>query len=137
MMRRFYRLVFSILWILAFACSRHRGPGPLSPGEALKRFRLDADFRIELFASEPHVVDPVEVVFDEAGKAYVAEMLDYPDDPPQGKPPRGRIRLLEDTDGDGRIDKSTVFADKLLQVSSVLPWKGGVIVTAAPEIIYL
>ncbi|PYV08700.1 MAG: dehydrogenase, partial [Acidobacteria bacterium] len=73
----------------------------------------------------------------ETGRVYAAEMRDYPEDPPAGKPPRGRIRLLEDTDGDGRIDRATVFADHLLEVTSMLPWKGGLIVCAAPEILYL
>jgi putative membrane-bound dehydrogenase-like protein len=82
-------------------------------------------------------VDPVEITFDEDGRAYVAEMRDYPEDPPPGKHPRSRIRLLEDVDGDGRVDRSTLFADNLLEVTSILPWKGGVIVTAAPDILYL
>src|SRR5438105_1994274 len=123
--------------LLGASCSKRGAPGSLSPEESLKSFHLPDDLRIELFASEPHVVDPVEIAFDEAGRAYVAEMRDYPEDPLPGKPPRSRIRLLEDRDGDGQVDHSTVFADQLLQVSSVLPWKGGLIVTAAPDIIYL
>ena len=119
------------------ACSRRRDSGPLSPEQALGTFRLREEFRIELFASEPLVVDPVEVAFDERGRAYVAEMLDYPDDPAPGQAPRSLVRLVEDRDGDGRADAATVFADKLLQVTSVLPWNGGVIVTAAPDILFL
>jgi len=124
---------------LAPGCSRARHPDskPLSPEDALKSFKLNDDFRIELYAAEPNVVDPVEVAFDEIGRVWVAEMRDYPEDPPAGKPPRGRIRLLEDTDGDGRIDRGTVFADNLLEVTSILPWKGGLIVCAAPDILYL
>src|SRR5439155_19924989 len=78
-----------------------------------------------------------EMAFDENGKIYVAEMMDYPEDPPPGKPARSRIRLLEDSDGDGRIDRSAVFADKVLAVSGFMPWKGGLIVTSAPDILYL
>ena len=116
-------------------CSRHRGPGALSPEQSIKTFHLS--LRVDLFAAEPNVVDPVEIVFDEDGRAYVAEMRDYPDDPRPGQPPRSRIRLLEDTDGDGTIDRSVVFADNLLQATSMLPWKGGLIVTSAPDILYL
>jgi putative membrane-bound dehydrogenase-like protein len=96
----------------------------------------NGDFHVELFASEPLVFDPVEMVFDENGKVYVCEMLDYPDDPPQGEPARSRIVLLEDTDGDGKPDKRTVFADHILEVSGIMPWKGGLIVTSAPDILY-
>jgi putative membrane-bound dehydrogenase-like protein len=98
--------------------------------------RVNGDFHVELFASEPLVFDPVEMAFDENGKIYVCEMLDYPDDPPQGEPARSRIILLEDTDGDGKPDKRTVFADHVLEVSGILPWKGGLIVTSAPDILY-
>src|SRR5262249_20755657 len=81
---------------------------PLSPEEALQTFRLPDDLRIELFAAEPHVQSPVAMAFDENGRIYVVEMSDYP----LGKR-GGRVKLLQDTDGDGRIDRSTVFADKL------------------------
>lgn len=114
-----------------------RESGPLSPGQALQTFRIAEGFRIELFAAEPHVVDPVEMVFDESGGVYVAELLDNPDDPPEGGAPLSRIKHLEDTDGDGRIDTHTVFADRLLAVEGIAPWKGGLIATAAPDILYL
>ena len=52
----------------------------------MKKIRLSGDFHLELFATEPDVVDPVEMAFDENGRVYVAEMRDYPDDPPAGKP---------------------------------------------------
>ena len=65
--------------------------------------RLSDDFHVELFAAEPDVMSPVEMAFDENGNIYVAEMMDYPDDPPAGKPARSRIRLLQDTDGDGKV----------------------------------
>ena len=110
---------------------------PLSPEDALKSLRVAADLEIELFASEPYVVDPVELVFDHRGRAYVAEMLDYPFDPPPGEPAKSRVRLLVDRDRDGRVDSSTIFADNLLQTSSLLPWNGGLLVTAAPHILYL
>ncbi len=122
-------------------CGRkHPDSRPFSPADSLKTFQLSEDFRVELFAAEPQVVDPVEIVFDENGRIYVAEMLDYPEDPPPGKPARSRIKMLEDTNGDGRIDgrdRAVVFADQVLEVSGILPWKGGLIVCSAPDILFM
>ncbi|HUS08335.1 MAG TPA: PVC-type heme-binding CxxCH protein [Bryobacteraceae bacterium] len=109
----------------------------LTPGDSLKSMRLSEDFHVELFAAEPDVMSPVEMVWDENGKLYVAEMMDYPDDPLPGKPVRSRIRLLEDTDGDGKIDRTSIFADNVLAVSGIIPWKGGLIVTSAPDILFM
>jgi putative membrane-bound dehydrogenase-like protein len=108
----------------------------VAPQDAEKTLRLSEPFTAELFAAEPDVVDPVEMVFDEDGRIYVAEMRDYPDDPAPGKPARSRIRLLEDAGGDGRFERSTIFADQVLEVSGLMPWKGGLIVTSAPDILY-
>jgi putative membrane-bound dehydrogenase-like protein len=110
---------------------------PRSPEESLKSIRVSPVFKVDLFANEPMVYDPVEMVFDENGRIFVAEMVDYPEDPPKGQPARSRIVMLEDTDGDGKIDRRTVFADHVLEVSGLLPWKGGLIVTSAPDILYL
>jgi putative membrane-bound dehydrogenase-like protein len=130
------RLVPALVLLALTGCGRS-GPGSLSPSQALKSFQLSEPFRLELFAAEPDILDPVDMVFDESGRAFVAEMLDLPYDPADGKPALSRIRMLEDTDGDGRADRSTVFAENVLQVSGLLPWKGGFIVPAAPEILYL
>ncbi len=129
----------SVLGIIALLSPIGCSPSTaaLSPEDGLKSLQIADHFRVELFAAEPHVVDPVELVFDERGQAFVAEMLDYPFDPSPGKSPRGRIKLLEDRNRDGRVDHSTIFADKLLQVAGLLPWKGGLLVTAAPNILYL
>ena len=115
----------------------HRDAGPLSPQEALASFRIAEGFRIELFAAEPHVVDPVDLAIDENGGVYVAELGDNPEDPPAGARPLSRIKYLQDTDGDGVVDKHTIFADQLLAVEGIAPWKGGLITTAAPDILYL
>lgn len=123
--------------LLAAACSAGPGRAPLTPEEALETFRIHDGFRIEIFAAEPHVRDPVELAFDARGRAFVLEMLDYPYDPAPGQPGRSRIRLLEDPDADGRVDRSTVFADDLRQASSLHPWKDGLLVAAAPDILYL
>jgi putative membrane-bound dehydrogenase-like protein len=117
-------------------CRRSTG-GSLTPEQALESFRFSEPFRIELFASEPMVRDPVEIAFDENGRAYVADMQDHPYEPPKGEKPRSRIVWLEDTDGDGKADRSGVFADDLALVSGLLPFRGGLIVTHAPDILYL
>jgi putative membrane-bound dehydrogenase-like protein len=128
-------ILYTVLFLVSCS-SKHPDAPSLSAEESLKSMHVNGDFHVELFASEPLVFDPVEMVFDENGKVYVCEMLDYPDDPPQGEPARSRIVLLEDTDGDGKPDKRTVFADHVLEVSGIMPWKGGLIVTSAPDILY-
>ncbi|MEO5647111.1 MAG: PVC-type heme-binding CxxCH protein [Chitinophagaceae bacterium] len=133
--RKITYYLFSIL-IFANACSGKRYPDPLSPEDALKSFSLNDDFTIEIFAAEPFVQDPIDMIFDDEGNAYVVEMPDYPYPPKDGKG-AGRIRLLMDTSGDGRIDKSIIFADSITEATSILPWKGGLLVTAAPYIMYL
>jgi putative membrane-bound dehydrogenase-like protein len=123
--------------LLGAACSKKNPEEKaMTPQDSIKAMHLSDDFHIELFASEPDVMSPVEMAFDEGGKIYVAEMMDYPDDPPEGKPVRSRIRLLQDTQGNGKF-KTTVFADHVLAVSGFMPWKGGLIVTSAPDILFM
>src|SRR5580658_1495885 len=129
-------LMFQLEHNLASCGKRSNGPGPRSPQDELQTFHVNDDLNVELFASEPDVMSPVEMVFDEDGRIYVAEMLDYPADPPPGERARSRIRLLE-TDSAGKIVRTTVFADNVLEVSGLMPWKGGLIVTSAPDILYL
>src|SRR3954454_24904792 len=124
--------------ILLTACSKKSAEErSLTAQDSLKTMRLSEDFHVELFAAEPDVMSPVEMAFDENGKIYIAEIMDYPADPPAGKPARSRSRLLEDTNGDGKIDRTTIFADQVLAVSGFMPWKGGLIVTSAPDILYM
>jgi putative membrane-bound dehydrogenase-like protein len=114
------------------------GPGkPLSPQEALKQFRLDAGLRIELVAAEPTIQSPVAMTFDPQGRIWVVEMQDYPNGPAKGEKPRGRIRILEDKDGDGYYESATTFADNLLFANGLMLWKDGAIVTMAPHIVHL
>lgn len=137
---RIWILAAGLLAIFVVGCSRtpaNTDQPPKTPQESLQSMKLSENFDLELYATEPHVVDPVDMAWDENGRVYVAEMLDYPDDPPPGKPVRSRIRVLEDKNGDGVIDSSYIYADKLLQVSGLMPWKGGLIVGAAPDILYL
>lgn len=110
---------------------------PLSPEESLKKLHVPAGFRVELAAAEPLVLDPVAFDWDERGRLWVVEMADYPLGMDNKGKSGGRIRVLEDTDGDGRYDKSTVFADGLNFPNGILTWRDGVIVTAAPDILFL
>lgn len=111
--------------------------GPTDPVKALKEFRLSPGLRIELVAAEPQIESPVAMAFDEDGRLWVVEMKDYPYGPPKGKPPQGRIKILEDRDGDGVYETSTLFADNLLFANGIMPWRGGVIVTQAPSILHM
>ncbi len=124
-----------LLAIVLFSCKRKSlYEGPLSPEESMKTFQFAENFKAEIFASEPLVIDPVSMQYDGNGNAYVVGMLDaYKPDAVKGK---GKIVLLKDTNGDGRADTSTVFVDSLREATSVLPWKGGLLVCAAPNITY-
>ena len=111
-------------------------PGPKTPQASLKSMVPRPGFRVELVAAEPLVLDPVAFDWGPDGRLWVVEMADYPVGVDgQGKP-GGRIRVLEDSDGDGTYDKSTVFMDKVGFPSGVLPWRNGILVTAAPNIFY-
>jgi putative membrane-bound dehydrogenase-like protein len=121
------------------ACQPPGGPvppatdPPYASDVALATFEIAPGFRIEPFAAEPLVMDPVAMEIDEAGRLYVVEMPGYPLDTGGS----GRIKLLTDTDGDGRPDTSTVFADSLVLPNGILRWKQGVLVTDAPDVLYL
>ena len=107
--------------------------GALSPEEGLASYEVAEGFQIELFASEPLISDPVDMAVDEYGRIYVVEMPGYPLD----KSHTGKIKLLRDTDGDGVMDQSILFADQLMFPNGVMPWKKGVMVTDAPHVLYL
>ena len=110
--------------------------GPLTPDRAANTFRIEPGLRLELVAAEPLVVSPVALAFDERGRMFVAENEGYPTGPGEGKPPAGRIVMLEDTDDDGRMDRRTVFADGLTFPNGVMPWNGGLVVTCAPDVFH-
>ena len=133
-------IVLSVLLVAFVSCGgEKKGPydtDATAPEDARGTLQIVDDFNAELFAAEPHVFDPVEICFDESGGIYVAEMLDYPYDPEEGETPRSRIRYLIDSDNDGIVDDSVVFADEILQATSVFPWKGGLFVASAPDILY-
>ena len=135
-MKRFLLLLLG-LQLLNTGCGPDPASTPPSPEEMLETFRISDEFRVEIFAAEPDVTDPVDLAFDAQGRAWVAEMRDYPYQPPEGGPFLSRVRVLEDRDGDGRADHSTIFAEGLPNVKSVLPWKDGLLVSSAPHILYL
>src|SRR5262249_5169098 len=99
-------------------------------------FRIHPGFRIELAAAEPLLASPVAVDFDEDGRLYVVEFLEFNQNTSKHSHGRGRIRLLEDTDGDGVYDKSTIFLDNLNWPTAVCCYDGGVFVGAVPDILY-
>jgi putative membrane-bound dehydrogenase-like protein len=108
----------------------------IEPKDAPKTFQVKKGFHIEVAACEPNVVSPVALSFDEQGRMFVVEMIDY-SERREEIPHLGRIRLLEDTDGDGVFDKSTVFADNLAWPTAVFCYDGGIFVGATPDILYL
>jgi putative membrane-bound dehydrogenase-like protein len=114
------------------------GPdGPLTPEEAPRSFRIEPGVRLELVAAEPLIASPVALTFDGSGRLYVVENRGYPTGPGEGQPPAGRIARLEDTDGDGRMDRRTEFADGLTFPNGLMPWQDGLIVTCAPDVLLL
>ncbi len=110
---------------------------PLSPEAALSKIRVAPGYRVELVASEPQVVDPVAIDWDADGRLWVVEMADYPLGMDGEGKPGGRVRVLEDLDGDGRMDKSTLFAEGLNFPNGILTWRDGVLITAAPDVLFL
>ncbi len=118
----------------------------VAPAKVGETLRTKAGFTMDLLAAEPFVSSPVAMCYDENGAAYVVEMLDYPythkathqawkDNTTDA--PTGRVRKLIDTDGDGVFDQSFVFAEGLSWPTGICCWKGGVFVTATPDIWYL
>lgn len=124
------------------------GPAPKTPEESLKALRLKPGYEAKLVAQEPLVQDPVFVDWDAQGRMWVVEMGDYPFAPGektkdgsvgQGKVSAlqtGRVKVLEDTDGDGAYDKASLFLDGLTHPTGLAPWKGGVFIANIPDIFY-
>src|SRR5262245_1437533 len=136
---RFLAALLPATGLCLFAAAPPSAPihSPLTPEEAHKLFRLAPGLRIELVACEPDIQSPVAMAFDEDGRLFVVEMRDYPNGPGKGKPPEGRIVILEDRAGTGRYKQTSVFADRLLFGNGVMPWRGGAVATCAPHILYL
>lgn len=105
----------------------------VEPARALDTFVVRPGFRLELAAHEPEVMDPIALSFDERGRIYVVEMRDYSERRPERL---GRVRRLEDRDGDGRFETSSVYVDGLPWPTAVTCWNGGIFVGSTPDLIY-
>tara|TARA_R110001592_G_scaffold9215_1_gene49147 strand:- start:76355 stop:79378 length:3024 start_codon:yes stop_codon:yes gene_type:complete len=122
-----------VLGPMLYACQPKSSTQDRTLENALSTFVLEDDFQIELIAGEPLVADPVDMVIDEHGSLYVVEMHGYPLDLSGS----GKVKRLSDTDGDGIMDKSVVFADNLVVPTGIMRWKQGLIVTDPPNVYYL
>lgn len=105
----------------------------VEPKDVLQTFQIKKGFKLEFAAHEPQVRDPVAISFDERGRMFVCEMIDY-SEMRDVTPHLGRISLLEDKDGDGYFETSTVFADNLAWPTALICYGGGIFVGATPDI---
>ncbi|MBC7400443.1 MAG: ThuA domain-containing protein, partial [Mucilaginibacter sp.] len=110
----------------------------LSPDQSKKLMQVPVGFDIKLFASEPDITNPIAMAWDERGRLWIVESVDYPNTflETDGAA-NDRIKICEDTDGDGKADKFTIFADKLNIPTSLVFANGGVIVAMAPYFVFL
>lgn len=116
--------------------AQDKSPGdPLSPSEAVQKMKVPKGFTVEIVASEPMIVNPVAMTFDERGRVWITESLEYPRREPG--PGRDRIKILEDTDNDGSMDKATVFAEGLNIPSGIAVGHGGVWVVNSPDLLFM
>lgn len=107
------------------------GPSPaLTPAEELASFQIEPGLQIQLVAAEPMVQDPVVITFDEDGRLWVVEMRGFMTsiDGEGEKEPTGRVSVLEDTNGDGQMDKSTIYLDSLIMPRALALVPGGALV---------
>ncbi len=111
-------------------------PRAMSPEESLRAIRVRQGFKVELVASEPLIQSPVAFEWSADGRLWVVEMGDYPLGLDGKGKPGGRVRILEDTDGDGRYDGAKSFLEGLNFPTGIYPWRNGVVISAAPEISY-
>jgi putative membrane-bound dehydrogenase-like protein len=116
---------------------RNSGQPYLPPDETVRQFKVADGFEVKVVAAEPDIINPIAMCFDERGRMWVVESFEYPKGAPAGKKPRDRIKILEDTDGDGRADKITLFADGLNLATGIAVGHGGVFVGAAPDLLFL
>jgi putative heme-binding domain-containing protein len=108
-----------------------------SPDEEKAGFHLPDGFEAQLFAAEPQIAKPLNMAWDTRGRLWITNTIEYPYPAKPGTEPRDSIKILEDTDGDGRADKVTTFADKLNIPMGLLPTAGGVICFNIPDIVFL
>ncbi|MEO6740517.1 MAG: PVC-type heme-binding CxxCH protein [Chthoniobacteraceae bacterium] len=112
-------------------------PPPLSPEDSLAAMRPRPGFSVELVAAEPLLSSPVAFEWDARGRLWVVEMRDYPLGMDGKGKPGGRIKVLTDSHGDGHYDTATIFAEDIPYPTGIFPWRNGVIVASAPDILFL
>jgi putative membrane-bound dehydrogenase-like protein len=110
---------------------------PVEPAESVKHMALPHGFTAKLFAAEPDIAKPICLAWDHRGRLWIAETTDYPNNRQPSDQGHDRIKICEDTDGDGRADKFTVFAENLSIPTSIAFARGGVIVHQLPETLFL
>ncbi len=113
-----------------------QGSQSKSPAESLAAIQMRPGLRVELVAAEPQIKSPVSIDFGPDGKVWVAQMADYGCKDGETCPPAGRITVLEDRDHDGTFETATVFLDKIAQPFAVTVWRKGVLISAAPDLLY-
>lgn len=109
---------------------------PLSPEESMKLVQIPMGFELQLFASEPMIINPIAMTWDERGRLFVIETTDYPNEI-RKEGGDDKIKILEDTDGNGKADKVTIFAEGLNIPTSITPLNGGMLISMAPDFIFL
>jgi hypothetical protein len=120
-----------------FAEKATQGVAPRSPEESLHCLEIPPGMRVELVAAEPMIADPVAIEFGPDGRLWVVEMPDYSREVDEEFRHSGRVRVLEDTNGDGKYDRSTLFVTGLRFPTGAMVWRSGLLVTDAPHILYL
>lgn len=110
---------------------------PVEPHESMKHMVLPRDFEVRLFAAEPQITKPIAMTWDSRGRLWIAETVDYPNNIQPAGQGHDRIKICEDTDGDGRADRFKVFADKLSIPTSLVFARGGLVVHQAPDTLFL
>ncbi len=110
---------------------------PMSVKGSMERTQVPTDCELKLFASEPHIAKPIAFAWDERGRCWVVETRDYPHGVTDSGEGQDSIKICEDTDGDGKADKFTVFADKLNLPTGIVFARGGIIVSQPPKFVFL
>ena len=110
---------------------------PAAPAESMKHLALPRGFEARLFAAEPDIVKPICMAWDHRGRLWIAESTDYPNDKRDEGRGNDRIKICQDTDGDGTADTFTVFAEGLNIPTSLAFADGGVVVHQAPDTLFL
>src|SRR5438477_341201 len=113
-----------------------RSTDPLTPEQELKSFHVPPGFEVQLVASEPDIGKPMNMAFDARGRLWITQSREYPFPAPKDRKGRDIIKVLEDTDGDGRADKFTTFAQGLSIPIGLYPYRKGVIAYSIPNISY-